>query len=53
MMQVVEQEVLIDGFVNFNGPEDDAEDVYDDDFELDEIDSIGDLDDFDDDDDDF
>ncbi|WP_437921359.1 hypothetical protein [Sphingobacterium sp. LRF_L2] len=50
MMQVAEQEVLVDEIVNFNGPEDDADDVYDDDFELDEIDSIGDLEDFDDDD---
>ncbi|WDF67639.1 hypothetical protein PQ465_15165 [Sphingobacterium oryzagri] len=50
MMQVAEQEVLVDEIINFNGPEDDADDVYDDDFELDEIDTIGDLDDFDDDD---
>jgi len=50
MMQVAEQEVLVDEIINFNGPEDDADDVYDDDFELDEIDSIGDLEDFDDDD---
>lgn len=49
-MQVAEQEVLVDEIINFNGPEDDADDVYDDDFELDEIDTIGDLDDFDDDD---
>ncbi|HLS96405.1 hypothetical protein BC792_1271 [Sphingobacterium allocomposti] len=51
MMQVAEQEVLIDEIINFNGPEDDADDVYDDDFGImDEIDSIGEFDDFDDDD---
>ncbi|MFD1768917.1 hypothetical protein [Sphingobacterium suaedae] len=50
MMQVAEQDVLVDEIINFNGPEDDADDVYDDDFEMDEIDSIGEFEDFDDDD---
>ena len=53
MMAAVENEALVDEIINFNGPEDDGDDVYDDDFELDEIDSIGTLEDFDDDDDDF
>ncbi|WP_196940751.1 hypothetical protein [Sphingobacterium pedocola] len=38
--------------INFNGPEDDSEDVYDDDFDL-EIDSVSGFDDFDEDDEDF
>ncbi|SFS31813.1 hypothetical protein [Sphingobacterium wenxiniae] len=50
MMEVAEKEVMIDEIINFNGPEDDADDVYDDDFEIEEIDSLGEFDDFDDDD---
>ncbi|SMG29558.1 hypothetical protein [Sphingobacterium psychroaquaticum] len=50
MAQEAVQEVLIDETINFNGPEDDADDVYDDDFEIEEIDSIGEFEDFDDDD---
>lgn len=50
MMEVAEKEVMIDETINFNGPEDDADDVYDDDFEIEEIDSLGEFDDFDDDD---
>jgi len=37
-MQSVENEILRDEqFINFNGPEDDADDVFEDDFDLDEI----------------
>lgn len=52
MAQEEVQEVLIDTGINFNGPEDDgdADDGFDDDFEIEEIDSIVDFDDMDDDD---
>lgn len=50
MAAAVEQEVWVEEIMNFNGPEDDADDVYDDDFELDEIDSIAEFDNFDEDD---
>lgn len=45
-----ENEELIDEVINFNGPEDDVDDNYDDDFDLEDIDSIGEFEDFDDDD---
>ncbi len=52
MAQEEVQEVFIDARINFNGPEDDgdADDGFDDDFEIEEIDSIGEFDDMDDDD---
>ncbi|GAA4141168.1 hypothetical protein ACP6L2_03155 [Sphingobacterium lactis] len=53
-MQAIETEEMVDERVlNFNGPDDDSDDVFDDDddFGLDDIDSIGGYDDFDDDDD--
>lgn len=43
---MLEEEVIL----NFNGPEDDEDDSFDDDFDLDEIEISGDLADFDDDD---
>ena len=56
-MQAIETEVMVDERVlNFNGPDDDSDDVFDedDDFGLEDIDSIGGFDDFEDDgDDDF
>lgn len=52
MMAAAEKEDLVDEIINFNGPEDDADDVYNDDFDLEEIDSIEEFGDFDDDDDD-
>jgi len=50
MEQVADKDVLVDEIINFNGPEDDADDNFDDDFELEEFDAIGDFEDFDDDD---
>lgn len=50
MMAAEEKGVSFDEIINFNGPEDDGDDIYDDDFDLDEMDVIGDFDDFDDDD---
>lgn len=53
MNATVEKLEIDEKLINFNGPEDDADDDFDDDdFNL-EIDSIDEFDDFDDDDDDF
>ncbi|MFZ4261295.1 hypothetical protein ACFRAE_04585 [Sphingobacterium sp. HJSM2_6] len=55
-IQEIETDVMVDEKVlNFNGPDDDTDDAFEDDdnFGLDEIDSIGEYDDFDDEDDDF
>lgn len=51
MNEIVENVVIDEELMNFNGPEDDSDDFDDDDFDL-EIDStIGSFDDFDDDED--
>lgn len=47
--ETVEKLVIDDELINFNGPEDDADDFDEEDFDL-EIDSIDGYDDFDDDD---
>lgn len=45
-MQSVENVVLDEEQVfNFNGPEDDSDDIFEDDFDLEEIDDSGDFDD--------
>lgn len=50
-MQTAEKGLLEEEKVlNFNGPEDDEDDTFDDDFDLDDIDVSGDFSDFDDDD---
>ncbi|WP_270090590.1 hypothetical protein [Sphingobacterium sp. SYP-B4668] len=52
MMQETAMDVLEDEMIlSFNGPEDDSDDDFEEDFELDEIDSIGDFEDFDEDED--
>ena len=53
MMAAAEKEALVDEIVNFSDPEEDSDDLYNDDFDLDEMDSIGEFGDFDDDDDEF
>ncbi|WP_181182459.1 MULTISPECIES: hypothetical protein [Sphingobacterium] len=50
--ETVKSSEIDERLINFNGPEDDSEDVYDDDFDL-EIDSVSGFDDFDDEDEDF
>ncbi len=50
MIQEISIEQMEDeNMVTFNGPEDDSDDIFDDDFDLEDIDSIGGFDDFDDD----
>ena len=46
-MDVLEDEMIL----SFNGPEDDSDDDFEEDFEINEIDPIGDFDDFEEDED--
>lgn len=48
MLHELEKKVTVEDAFNFNGPEDDAEDSYDDDFAIEDIESIGEFGDFDD-----